>query len=255
MLTSFTRAFFESFRGDLEHLTPDRIESIRQEPLDNLSYFMEWGAPAWEHLLRQVITKELGTEWFRGKRVLELGCRTGRISTLFALLGADVVGLDIDDRYLKFAADEAEVFGVGAKTEFKNEDLMKYCEETSSHFDLVFTKSVLVAVSDLERLIAAVKNRLVPDGVLASIENGKGDLLLRSLRKIRRLGANSFDHSTVKYFDKQRIDAFRNSFDDFQLHRVRLPPVFAFVARNRVTAQLSKPRTQTQRRSSDVQVG
>lgn len=231
MITRFTRAFFEKFQGDLKHLSPEQIQSTREAPLDNLSYFMEWGAPAWERLLRQIITDDLGVEWFQGKRVLELGCRTGRISTLFALLGAEVVGLDIDNRFLKFAADEADKFGVANRTEFMKRDLMEYCEESPSSFDLIFTKSVLVAVSELDRFTAAVNRTLRPNGALASIENGRGNFLLRSLRTIRRLGARSFDHSTVKYFDKKRLDVFRNAFDDFRLRTVHFPPVFAFVAR------------------------
>ena len=43
-----------------------------------------------------------------GKKVLELGCRTGRMSSLFGLLGAEVVGVDLPNVCLKAAQREAD---------------------------------------------------------------------------------------------------------------------------------------------------
>jgi putative methylase len=59
-----------------------------------------------------------------GKRVIDLGCGTGRLATGAALLGAkEVVGVDIDKLAIKQAAISAERLAVKTKTSWINADI------------------------------------------------------------------------------------------------------------------------------------
>src|SRR5437870_2442254 len=58
---------------------------MKEEVLANLGYFMEWGGRSWENLCRHAL-QNLGD--LRGKTVLEIGPRFGKMSACFALLGA-----------------------------------------------------------------------------------------------------------------------------------------------------------------------
>ncbi|MCO5123549.1 MAG: class I SAM-dependent methyltransferase [Rhizobacter sp.] len=50
-----------------------------------------------------------------GRRVLDLGCGTGFLSTLLALHGAEVHAVDVSDGALRIAAERARLSGVGDK--------------------------------------------------------------------------------------------------------------------------------------------
>ena len=59
-----------------------------------LDEFIEWGGSAWRGLVAQAV-QQMGD--LHGKRVLEIGTRSGRMATYFALAGAEVVGVDVAD--------------------------------------------------------------------------------------------------------------------------------------------------------------
>lgn len=82
----------------------------------------------------------------QGKRVLDLGCGTGRYCALLAERGASVVGVDPSPEMLKYAKQKALAFanidlydGTLANVDFPNE-----------HFDLVVSALALSHVSDLK---------------------------------------------------------------------------------------------------------
>ncbi len=59
-----------------------------------------------------------------GKRVLDLGCGTGRLALGAAFLGAEyAVGVDVDKSALKVAAENARKTGLTANTEWVNGDI------------------------------------------------------------------------------------------------------------------------------------
>lgn len=115
----------------------------KEEVLDNLSYFMEWGGSSWEGLCRHAI-KNLGD--LGGKAILEVGPRYGKMSAMFALLGANVVGIETSARSLKIAETEVKRWGVEADVSFLhyNGDLENCSTLNEKKFDIIFSKSVLV---------------------------------------------------------------------------------------------------------------
>ena len=111
-----------------------------------------------------------------GKRILDLGCGTGRDVFLLAqLVGEDgeVVGVDMTDNQLKVALEHeawhAERFGYSKpNTRF----LKGYIEELDQldlepgSFDLVISNCVINLSTDKPAVFAGVRHLLKPDGVM-----------------------------------------------------------------------------------------
>jgi 2-polyprenyl-3-methyl-5-hydroxy-6-metoxy-1,4-benzoquinol methylase len=103
-----------------------------------------------------------------GKRILEVGCGSGNISTYLALRGASAVGVDVSAGMLALARRRAEVNGVQARVELLEapiEDL----DEPAESFDAVIANQVLHHL-DLPRAMPNIA-RLVGDrGVALFVE-------------------------------------------------------------------------------------
>ncbi len=159
--------------------TTSPIKSVAGAELD-LSYFVEWRgrlwAPAVEYLLQDPTR-------FVGKKVMELGCRHGRMSCLFGLLGASVVGVELSDVSLENARDEARRWNLEERVSFTSYD-GDPANLPAGDFDYVFTKSVLVVVSDLEAFLSTLATKMKSGGELMVAENLTGG---RALRLARRL--------------------------------------------------------------------
>src|SRR5438093_6304729 len=118
-----------------------------EKVLANLSYFTEWGGRSWENLFKYAL-RDLGD--LNGKTVLEIGPRFGKMSACFALLGAQVVGVETDAAALRQAEAEVKQWDMLANVAFFNYDGdLDHCDALSgSEFDLIFTKSVLVLLGN-----------------------------------------------------------------------------------------------------------
>jgi SAM-dependent methyltransferase len=145
-----------------------------------LSYFVEWRPALWTPAVRWLIG---APERFRGKRVLDLGCRYGRMSCLFGLLGADVTGVELEDVSLERARQEAIHWNVAHRVQFVqyNGDPLNI---PGFDYDFVFTKSVLVIVPQLSQFLVALADRLKPGGELMMAENFAGSRELAWLRRV-----------------------------------------------------------------------
>lgn len=118
----------------------------------------------------------IAPEGLAGKRILDLGCGTGRDVFLLAqLVGEDgeVVGVDMTDNQLKVAVDHvawhAERFGYATpNTRF----LKGYIEELDQldlepcSFDLIISNCVINLSTDKPAVFAGVRHLLKPDGVM-----------------------------------------------------------------------------------------
>jgi SAM-dependent methyltransferase len=160
-------------------------------PLERLPYFVDWRPRTWAPAVRWLLGDPAR---FRGKKVLEVGCRTGRMSCLFGLLGADVLGVDLPDVCLKSARREAESAGVSERVRFLN-----YSGDPRSllekEFDFVFAKSTLVMIADLLPFLVALPAKLKAGGELLLAENLAGGLLMKMMRRLvhRRRGKSLLD--------------------------------------------------------------
>lgn len=194
------------------------------EPLD---YFTEWGASSWTKMLEKGIGEISGD--LEGRRVLEIGCRRGRVSSLFALLGADVVGVDVSTTHLEAAKAEAVRWGVEDRVSIQKCSAMLDELEPAS-FDLVFTKSVLVVARPLPPFLERIKQLLVPDGRVLFIENGAGSLPIRLARQLRHRNWKSWNE--CDFFNGKKCREITESFVDVRVDYSPLPPVYLFRGRN-----------------------
>ncbi len=160
--------------------------------LTNLSYFVEWGGHSWEKLCRYAI-QNLGD--LQGKTVLEVGPRFGKMSACFALLGAEVVGVETDETALKRAEEEVKRWGVHTHVSFLHYDGdLGHCAELSqSRFDFIFTKSVLVLLgSDLFDCLQKLDPMLKPNGKCIFLENRHGGAIFSFLIRFAPKTSNFF---------------------------------------------------------------
>lgn len=159
----------------------DELGGLRVPPGSEPDYFVEWRPRQWGPVVG-VGLGALGP--LQGKRVLELGPRSGRMASLLAFNGAEVLGADLEGTDLSDAAAETERWGVSDRVQLvtysgKPEDL------PLGPFDAVFSKSVLVVVPNLDKFFAALADRLVPGGKLVCVENQRGGQIMRLVRKAR----------------------------------------------------------------------
>lgn len=190
--------------------------------MENLGYFMEWGAQPWQDLTRHAIHSCVGEENIVNKEVLEIGARYGKISSLFALLGARVTGIDINRECLVTAEKEAAKHGVGDRVKFLAYDgnLDIFPDES---FDLIFTKSVLVLVPELDAFLITLNKKLKRGGKVIFIENGYGNMLIHFLRKFRH---TTWSVDTAKFFKRDDMQLLRKNFDVKEIKSAAFPPIW-----------------------------
>jgi len=204
-------------------------DRIREAPLSHLDYFTEWGGHTWTRMVRTGVADFLGGN-LRDLRVLEIGARYGRLSCMFGLLGARVVGVDIHAHYIEAAREEACKLGVTSRVEFvlSGGDL---CDLPSQSYDLVFSKSVLVLLPDLEKTLSEVDRLLGSGGRIVFIENGLGGWLAQFMRRMRHRGR--WDYSRVNYFTPEHIRTVDAVFEIERLVRSHFPPIYLICGRKR----------------------
>ena len=196
----------------------------------SLEYFVGWGGPSVVQLARAALDF-LGTD-LRGRRVLEIGYGHGTMSCLFALLGARVHAVDTHDVTRAEASTEAAKWGVLDRIQFT-----RYSgdprEIQEADFDIAFTKSVLLLVSDLEGFLRGLGTRLRPGARLAFIENGFHhplDVLARRLshwwhnnQAADYPGIRMYNWRLPIYLSAARVAVFRRVFEVQGVLRAQSP--------------------------------
>lgn len=98
------------------------------------------------------------------KRVLDIGCGSGRYAIEFARRGAaEVLGVDFSDEMLRLARDYAQVSGVADRVRFERGDFGAF--ETDQPFDIAIAIGFFDYIADpapvLARVRAATSGRLL----------------------------------------------------------------------------------------------
>lgn len=97
------------------------------------------------------LTKFGRTNWsFSESRVLDIGCGAGGILLPFKIAGADVLGIDLDDKYM----DKGRSHGLTLKR------ISVFEIPGNDKFDLIILKDVLEHLVDVERMIKFLKDHL-----------------------------------------------------------------------------------------------
>jgi len=149
------------------------------DPQATLNYFVEWRPYLWSPAVRMLLQSP---ERFQNQHVLDLGCRYGRMSVLFALLGAQVTAVDLSEEALQIAKKEATKWGVDHRIDFQCYDGNPE-NITAEPVDFVFSKSVLVIVPELSHFLEQLTKIMKPNGSLLLAENMEGPGWLRLVRK------------------------------------------------------------------------
>jgi protein-L-isoaspartate O-methyltransferase len=153
-----------------------------------------------------------------GKRVLEIGGRSGRMTSLFAMRGAHVTMIETGST--AEAATETARWGVSDRVHLiqTRGDLKEIASRT---FDIIFTKSVLWSIGNLGAFLDSLEPHLAPGGKVAFIENYRGGGLLQWLRRniVRR---RRFEYES-RYFGitPEQIGLFEERFGGLTVRRRR----------------------------------
>jgi SAM-dependent methyltransferase len=150
---------------------------------------------AGEPLLDDLIQKEVGD--VGGRSLVHLLCHIGTDTLSWALLGAQVTGIDISPQSLKYARMLAEQMGIEA--EFIEADIMEVKDKVNKKYDIVFSSTgVLCWLPDIERYAQTVRHLLNDDGFFYILDG-------HPFRSILTDEAGSVGATTVQgnYFRKQ----------------------------------------------------
>jgi protein-L-isoaspartate O-methyltransferase len=189
------------------------VESVRSAP--DLAYFVQWRPWLWCSPVAHAL-EFLGD--LQGKRVLEIGGRSGHMTSLLALRGAHVTMLERGD--LTQAAEETARWGVSDRVRLirTSGGFDAIAGET---FDAIFTKSVLWSIEHLAEFLDQLEPHLAQGGKVAFVENYRGGGLLMWLRRniVRR---HRFEYES-RYFGitPEQIGLFEKRFGGLTVRRRR----------------------------------
>ena len=147
----------------------------------------------------------------RGRRVLDLGCRSGAFTRHF-LDGNEVVGLDVD----RVALDKAAELGI--------EPVMANVEEPlpfdDASFDAVVAGELFEHLQFPDGLVAEVRRVLCPGGVLVgSVPNA---FRVQSRLRFLRGRPPEDDPTHLHMFSPDAVRALLTGFDDVRLDSAKL---------------------------------
>lgn len=99
----------------------------------------------------------------KDKRVLDLGCGTGRFSFMFEKLGPkQIVGIDISDSMLEIGRKYAKEKNSIVK--FIKNDIENMKDISSNSFDFIFSSTTLHYLKTLDNIMKEIERILVPGG-------------------------------------------------------------------------------------------
>jgi SAM-dependent methyltransferase len=102
-----------------------------------------------------------------GDRALDLGCGSGRHSTMLAARYREVLSVDISEPMLQIArARQAQ-----PNITYQRRDLRDVHVDTDGRFDMVFSVNTLHHVSDLEQALQQIRDLVAPGGRVVLIDN------------------------------------------------------------------------------------
>lgn len=125
--------------------------------------FSGW-AGGWGHRRQVEVLRGFSPDW-RGKRVLEIGCGTGRITETLARWGACVTATDISQEMLDVARGRFRRQADLPTPEFRVMSVFE-CDLDLSGYDFVIMVNVLGRLSDPARAIREIASRMGPQSTL-----------------------------------------------------------------------------------------
>jgi 2-polyprenyl-3-methyl-5-hydroxy-6-metoxy-1,4-benzoquinol methylase len=121
-------------------------------------------AGSWGHRRQIEILRSFCPDW-RGKKVLEIGCGTGRITESLARWGARVTATDISREMLEVARDRLRSLADLPTPEFRVMSVFE-CDLDLRAYDFIVMVNVLGRLSDPARAIREIASRMGGQGTL-----------------------------------------------------------------------------------------
>jgi len=98
----------------------------------------------------------------RDKTVLDVGCGGGILSESMAAKGADVTGIDLNEKPLQVA--RLHLLESGQRVDYRNIPVEKLAQETPQHYDIVTCMEMLEHVPDPASIVSACAALVKPGG-------------------------------------------------------------------------------------------
>jgi len=146
--------------------------------------------------LAHLLEKEQVVDLIRGTNgpitILDAGCGRGTDALLFAFLGADVVGVDINRRGVEYANRRKDFFqakgDVSLSCEFSQGDVIEKVEE--KNFDVVWIREAVSHIHPLEAFFEALAQNLKQGAWLMISEHNSSNpyTRLKFIRRLKRMG-------------------------------------------------------------------
>ena len=207
------------------------FKTIKETPFLNLDYFTHWGALPWQKFIDIGVGTYLGKD-LSGKRLLEIGPGRGRMTSLFAILGAEVTAIEITEERINHARETIRNFEVEDKVKLVlyNGDL-KTLEQ--NQYDIIFSKSALIYPPNLKNFLHDLNGFLNENGKFVFIENARGNALIHILRFLKRRSLNFFKRT--HFFRQTEIDLIKSIFKVELLMHSKWPPVYLICGKKNQT--------------------
>jgi SAM-dependent methyltransferase len=223
---------------ELSGITPEeweRIESAEHDahyrqslPFDSRTYEIDVQHVIWwedycykkgrrkdnGHVTKRVFElMDLGR--LKGKEILDVGCGNGQYSVFFALLGADVYGIDISEVGIEVSRAIAETNGVSGLCHFSVQNAAKM-DFDDSIFDIVIMHESLHHVIKYPGTREEVMRVLKHDGMLICAEGLYGNILFAVGRFFTMRGKEARGDVMLTVADLERFS------EGFASHQIEL---------------------------------
>jgi len=116
----------------------------------------------------------------KGKRILDVGCGTGRISFYLASKGADVTGIDLSGNFIQHCKETATKLKLSITFKEMNAQLPDFPEES---FDIITGSRIIHHLPDIKLFLGECKRLLKKGGYIVFIEPLKKNPIVQLNRK------------------------------------------------------------------------
>lgn len=118
-------------------------------------------------------------------RILELGCGSGTMSLLFALLGAEVIGVDLDPAVVRACRKRQifyESYAGKLRLRFEAADAFEFPYRSAAPLDVVYSLFAFNMMQPTPRLLDLIRPALGPGGLLFISDGNNASIYNRLFR-------------------------------------------------------------------------